>query len=76
VVEVHLLDARPQLYGRNIEVQFLRWLRGQKRFASTQALARQIGRDVEEARRALAQPIGDGKSPSEQPPGRAPSPED
>jgi len=53
VVEVHIIGGSEPLYGRHLEVQFVRRLRGQRRFAGARELAAQIAHDVEEARRAL-----------------------
>jgi riboflavin kinase/FMN adenylyltransferase len=50
VPEVHLLDQELDLQGRDLLVQPLRWLRGQRRFADLAALSSQIGMDVEVAR--------------------------
>jgi riboflavin kinase/FMN adenylyltransferase len=50
VVEVHIIGASTDLYGRDIEVQFLRKLREQRAFASADELVAQIRRDVEAAR--------------------------
>ena len=60
-VETHILDARENLYGRELEVAFARRLREDRRFPSREALAAQIGRDVSEARAVLAS--GDWKLP-------------
>lgn len=57
VLEVHLLEFKGDLYGRHIEVEFLRRLRGQLRFGSLAALSEQIARDVEEARAYFRQRI-------------------
>lgn len=57
VLEVHLLDFRGDLYGRHIEVEFLRRLRGQVRFDSLEALSEQIARDVEAAKAYFRQRI-------------------
>ncbi len=54
VVEVHVMDARLDLCGEDLEVQFARWLRPQRRFATAEALVEQIARDVEQARRVLS----------------------
>jgi len=54
-VEVHVLDGEPSLYGRQVEVQFVRRLRAQQRFGSAGALTRQIEADCAEARRLLAE---------------------
>ncbi|MDI3257272.1 MAG: riboflavin biosynthesis protein RibF [Kyrpidia sp.] len=50
-LEVHLLDRKVELYGEELRVEFLDYLRPEQRFASVEDLADQIGRDVEEARR-------------------------
>jgi riboflavin kinase/FMN adenylyltransferase len=53
-VEPHVLDRNDlDLYGVPIGVEFVAWLRGQQRFDSTDALAAQIGGDVEQARSML-----------------------
>jgi riboflavin kinase / FMN adenylyltransferase len=49
-VEVHLLDADLDLYGRQLEVSFLHRLRGERRFDGVEALQEQIGRDADAAR--------------------------
>ncbi len=49
-VEVHLLDADLDLYGRQLEVTFRHRLRGEQRFEGVEALEAQIGRDVQRAR--------------------------
>lgn len=48
-VELHLPGIRKNLYGRDIEVFFLRKLRNEKRFSSPAALAAQIRRDISRA---------------------------
>jgi riboflavin kinase/FMN adenylyltransferase len=53
LLEVHLLDFDADLYGQDLEVQFVARLRGERRFESGEALAEQIGRDVAQARRIL-----------------------
>ncbi len=45
-VEAHLLDFHGDLYGQEMEVQFLARLRGEKRFESVPALVAQIRRDT------------------------------
>ncbi len=52
--EVHLLDFDGDLHGQTIRVHFIERVRGEMKFASPEALAQQIGRDVEVARRILA----------------------
>lgn len=53
LVEAFLIDWAGDLYGRELRVDFLKRLRGEKRFASVEALVEQMHVDVEEAR-ALA----------------------
>ncbi len=48
--EVHLLDREGDLLGRRLVVQPLRWLRGQRRFASLEELSAQIRCDVDASR--------------------------
>lgn len=48
-VELHLPGIRRNLYGRDIEVFFIRRLRGERRFSSPSALAAQIKRDIARA---------------------------
>jgi riboflavin kinase/FMN adenylyltransferase len=53
-LELHLLDLRRELYGRDIEVFFVRRLRDEKTFASPGELSRQIAADITRSRRILA----------------------
>lgn len=53
VLEVHLLDFEGDLYETTLEVAFWRRLRGERRFSSVAALARQITRDAARARAHL-----------------------
>jgi riboflavin kinase/FMN adenylyltransferase len=46
MLEVHLLAFEGDLYGREIEVEFLRFVRGERKFGSVEELRAQIGRDV------------------------------
>jgi len=46
LLEVHLLDFSGDLYGKDVEVGFLRFLRPEKKFSDTEALRRQIALDV------------------------------
>lgn len=54
VVEVHLLDWSGDVYNRDMEVQILERLRGQRPFADAKALGRQIEADIRNARLKLA----------------------
>jgi riboflavin kinase/FMN adenylyltransferase len=50
VLEIHLLDFDRDIYGKDIEVRFLRYLRPEKKFENVDALVRQIEADVKQAR--------------------------
>ena len=50
-VEAYLLDFEGDLYGRIVDVSFVRRIRPEKRFSDVEELKEQIARDVEEARR-------------------------
>jgi riboflavin kinase/FMN adenylyltransferase len=52
-VEVYFPGLRKDLYGRFLEVQFINRLRKDRAFASREALARQMSRDVQRAERIL-----------------------
>jgi riboflavin kinase/FMN adenylyltransferase len=52
-LEVHLLDFRGDLYGEELTVEFIKFLRPERKFASPDALRAQILRDCAEARRIL-----------------------
>lgn len=54
VVEVHLLDARADLYGQELSVNFVDRIRAERRFSGVEELVEQIGRDIEMARVQLA----------------------
>lgn len=49
ILEVHLIDYERDLYDREIEIFFLKFLRHEKRFDSIEALKTQIQRDVQSA---------------------------
>ena len=53
LAEVHVLDAKLDLYGRDVEVQFVKRLREQRAFPSVEALREQVDADIAAARRAL-----------------------
>jgi len=54
LIEAYLLDFDGDLYGTQLRLEFLKRLRGEKRFASVEALIEQMHRDVEQAREAAA----------------------
>ena len=53
LLEVHLLDENCVLYGENIEVKFLKYIRGDEAFSSSDDLAIHIALDIEVAREVL-----------------------
>jgi riboflavin kinase / FMN adenylyltransferase len=54
LLEAHVFDFDGDLYGREIEVEFVARLRDEERFASLEALTQQMERDATEARRLLS----------------------
>jgi riboflavin kinase / FMN adenylyltransferase len=53
LLEVHVFDFSADLYGREIEVEFVEKLRDEEHFPTLDALVAQIHRDAAEARRIL-----------------------
>ena len=54
VLEVHVLDWTGDLYDRRVRTTFIARLRDEQKFESVEALVSQIGRDIAQARAALA----------------------
>ena len=54
VLEIYLLDFDRDIYGSDLEVRFMRYLRPEKKFESVEALTRQIEADVNQARELSA----------------------
>ncbi|MDO9441161.1 MAG: bifunctional riboflavin kinase/FAD synthetase [Beijerinckiaceae bacterium] len=54
LLEVYLLDFSGDLYGRQVEVAFVGWIRPEVKFDGLEALVAQIHDDVEKARAILA----------------------
>src|SRR5436305_3211704 len=50
VLEIHLLDFDRDIYGRDVEVRFVKFLRAESKFENVDALVAQIRRDVDQAR--------------------------
>jgi riboflavin kinase / FMN adenylyltransferase len=50
VLEIYLLDFDRDIYGEDVEVRFVRYLRPEKKFENLDALVRQIKADVKQAR--------------------------
>jgi riboflavin kinase/FMN adenylyltransferase len=53
-LEAHLFDFNQSIYGQEIEVEFIQYLRPEQKFASVEQLIQQIAQDAEEAKRILA----------------------
>jgi riboflavin kinase/FMN adenylyltransferase len=56
LLEVHVLDFAGQVYGRQVQVEFVQQLRDERRFDSLDALRAQIDLDVRAARAMFAKP--------------------
>jgi riboflavin kinase/FMN adenylyltransferase len=54
MIEVHLLDFHRDIYGADIEIKFVQFLRPEKKFESVEALGQQITVDVKKARELCA----------------------
>jgi len=53
LLEVHLLDATEDLYGKHLSIDFLHFIRGETKFASLDDLKAQIKLDADAARNML-----------------------
>ena len=53
-VEVHILDFHKNIYGRYLEIKFVKKIRPDKKFASLAILAKQIQKDVIRAKEILS----------------------
>jgi riboflavin kinase/FMN adenylyltransferase len=54
VLEIHLLDFNRDIYGEDVEVRFVRYLRPERKFDSLEALVQQIDFDIGQARELCA----------------------
>jgi riboflavin kinase/FMN adenylyltransferase len=54
LIEAFLIDWEGDLYGHELKIEFLKRLRGERRFPSVDALVEQMGRDAETAREIAA----------------------
>jgi riboflavin kinase/FMN adenylyltransferase len=54
LVEAYLIGFEDDLYGETLRVAFVKRLRGERRFPSTEALVEQMKRDIAEAERVCA----------------------
>lgn len=53
LLEIHLFEFERDIYGQRIEVEFLKFIRAEMRFASPQELQGQIAKDIDESKRYL-----------------------
>lgn len=53
VLEIHIFDTSENLYGRDVEVEFVHFLRPEQKFDGLDALQKQIASDAETARKIL-----------------------
>ena len=51
--EAHIFDFDKDIYGHPIKINLIQRIRGERRFESVEALARQIAKDVETAQKTL-----------------------
>jgi riboflavin kinase/FMN adenylyltransferase len=58
LIEAYLIDFDGDLYGRELHIDFLQRLRGEKLFPSVETLTEQIAKDVERAREICARQAG------------------
>ena len=54
LLELHLFDLDRDIYGEEVEVRFLRYLRPEQKFENLETLKAQIARDVEQARESFS----------------------
>jgi len=53
-LEIYVLDWNGELVGRKIEVEFVDWIRSERKFESPEALVKAMDEDIVETRRRLA----------------------
>ncbi|VAW39487.1 FMN adenylyltransferase / Riboflavin kinase [hydrothermal vent metagenome] len=51
--ETHIFDFNQDIYGKDIKINLLQYIRGERKFSGPTALAEQIGQDIEQARGVL-----------------------
>ena len=56
VLETFLLDFKGDLYGKTIELEFIGFIRGDRKFDGTESLVKQMDLDVAKARQMLRAP--------------------
>ncbi|MGY6498498.1 MAG: bifunctional riboflavin kinase/FAD synthetase [Microcella sp.] len=61
-VEAHAIDVTVDLYGQTVELEFVRFIRGMRKFENSEALAHQMGVDELEIREVLGLPAPQSSS--------------
>jgi riboflavin kinase/FMN adenylyltransferase len=59
IVEVYILDYHSNLYGRELKIDIMERLRGEKQFDTPEELKKQITEDINQGR-AILSPRGRG----------------
>jgi len=54
LLELHLFDLDREIYGEDMDVRFVRYLRPEQKFPDVEALREQIARDVQQARESFS----------------------
>ncbi|MFC1917741.1 bifunctional riboflavin kinase/FAD synthetase [Chloroflexota bacterium] len=54
IAEVHLIDYQGDLYGRDLKIDMVKRLRGEKKYDSAEALKKQIAEDILQGKTILA----------------------
>ncbi|CAA9336067.1 MAG: FMN adenylyltransferase / Riboflavin kinase [uncultured Microvirga sp.] len=60
LLEIFAFDFSGDLYGREIQVEFVDWIRGEEKFDSAEALVRRMDEDSRQARERLVRAQGEG----------------
>lgn len=50
-IETYILSYNNKIYGRNLKIEFIKFLRSDKKFSNAETLKKQIKRDVEKAKK-------------------------
>ena len=53
-MEVHILDFEQEIYGTTLQLEFIKYLREEKKFSSARELTTQIRKDIQETREVIA----------------------
>jgi riboflavin kinase/FMN adenylyltransferase len=53
--ETHIFDFNEDIYGKDIKINLLQYLRGEQKFTGPEELVKQIGKDIEQAQQVLFQ---------------------